>query len=113
MTLMGLCGEVRSVRASELLDYTDYEGDYEDEMGIGRPPAFTPLLEIPELLIMAWGATVPMIAHAVGIELDDITTTWEKWVTDTTAQDRQGRDRAGRRRGDPVHDQRRVTTAAR
>jgi 4-hydroxy-tetrahydrodipicolinate reductase len=77
LTLMGLCGRVDSVRASELLDYTDYEGDYEDEMGIGRPPEFTPLLEIPDLLIMAWGATVPMIAHAAGIELDDITTTWE------------------------------------
>ena len=90
MTLMGLCGEVRSVRASELLDYTDYEGDYEDEMGIGRPPEFTPLLEIPELLIMAWGATVPMIAHAVGIELDEITTTWEKWVTDTPRKTAKG-----------------------
>ena len=81
LTLMGLCGEVESVRASELLDYTDYEGDYEDEMGIGRPPEFTALLEIPDLLVMAWGATVPMMAHAVGIELDEITTTWEKWVT--------------------------------
>lgn len=28
LTLMGLCGRVDSVRASELLDYTDYEGDY-------------------------------------------------------------------------------------
>ena len=36
MTLMGLCGEVRKVRASELLEYTNYEGDYDDEMGIGR-----------------------------------------------------------------------------
>lgn len=81
MTLMGLCGEVRSVRAMELLDYTAYEGDYEDEMGIGRPPEFKALLEIPDVLIMAWGATVPMIAHGVGIELDEITTTWEKWVT--------------------------------
>ncbi|MFL6062784.1 MAG: diacylglycerol kinase, partial [Marmoricola sp.] len=52
LTLMGLCGEVRSVRASELLDYTDYEGDYEDEMGIGRPPEFSPLLEIPDILVM-------------------------------------------------------------
>src|SRR5205085_4968234 len=95
LTLMGLCGEVQSVRASELLDYTDYEGDYEDEMGIGRPPEYTPLLEIPDLLIMAWGATVPMIAHAAGIELDDITTTWEKWVTPTDRKTAKGVIEAG------------------
>ena len=41
MTLMGLCSEVRQVRALEILDYINYEGDYEDEMGIGRPPEFT------------------------------------------------------------------------
>ncbi|MBV8162416.1 MAG: dihydrodipicolinate reductase, partial [Acidimicrobiia bacterium] len=29
MTLMGLCSEVRLVRALEILDYTNYEGDYE------------------------------------------------------------------------------------
>ena len=89
MTLMGLCGEVRVVRALEILDYTNYEGDYENEMGIGRPPEFRAVLEHPEILVMAWGATVPMMAHAVGIELDEITTTWDKWVTDkpiTTAK---------------------------
>ena len=83
MTLMGLCSEVRTVRASELLDYTNYEGDYEFEMGIGREPEFTPLLENPDVLIFAWGATVPMMAYAAGIELDEMTTTWEKWVTPT------------------------------
>jgi len=82
MTLMGLCGEVRLVRALEILDYVNYEGDYENEMGIGRPPEFRALLEHPDILVMAWGATVPMMAHAVGIELDEITTTWAKWVTD-------------------------------
>ena len=81
MTLMGLCSEVRSVRALEILDYVNYEGDYEEEMGIGRSPEFTPLLEHQDILVMSWGATVPMIAHAVGIELDAITTTWDKWVT--------------------------------
>jgi 4-hydroxy-tetrahydrodipicolinate reductase len=89
MTLMGLCGEIRSVRALEILDYINYEGDYEEEMGIGRPPEFTPMLEHTDILVMSWGATVPMIAHAVGIELDTITTTWEKWATDrpiTTAK---------------------------
>ena len=95
LTLMGLCGEVRSVRASELLDYTDYEGDYEDEMGIGRPPSYIPLLQIPELLIMAWGATVPMIAHAAGIELDAITTTWDTWATPTDRKTAKGVIEAG------------------
>ena len=89
MTLMGLCSEVRQVKALEILDYLNYEGDYEDEMGIGRPPEFTPLLEHTDILVMSWGATVPMMAHAVGIELDEITSTWDKWVTDqpiTTAK---------------------------
>jgi 2,4-diaminopentanoate dehydrogenase len=81
MTLMGLCSEVRTVRASELLDYTNYEGDYENEMGIGREPEFRPVLENRNALIFGWGATVPMIAHASGIMLDEITTTWDKWVT--------------------------------
>jgi 2,4-diaminopentanoate dehydrogenase len=83
MTLMGVCSEVRKVRASELLDYTNYEGDYETEMGIGREPEFRPIMEKPTVLVFAWGATVPMIAHAAGIMLDEITTTWDKWVTPT------------------------------
>ncbi|MGO8873931.1 MAG: dihydrodipicolinate reductase [Acidimicrobiales bacterium] len=95
MTLMGLCGEVRQVRALEILDYINYEGDYEEEMGIGRPPEFVPLLEHTDILVMSWGATVPMMAHAVGVELDEITTTWEKWVTDTPITTAKGTIRAG------------------
>ena len=83
MTLMGLCAEVRQVKALEILDYINYTGDYEDEMGIGRSPEFVPLLEHTDILVMSWGATVPMMASAVGVELDEITTTWDKWVTDT------------------------------
>ena len=90
MTLMGLCGEIRQVRALEILDYINYEGDYEDEMGIGRPPEFVPLLEHTDILVMSWGATVPMMAHAVGIELDEITSTWEKWATDKPIQTAKG-----------------------
>ena len=81
MTLMGLCAEVRRVSASELLDYTNYEGECEFEMGIGMPPEHRALLQTPEILIFAWDATVPVIAHAAGIELDEMTTTWDTWVT--------------------------------
>ena len=90
MTLMGLCSEVRQVRALEILDYINYEGDYEEEMGIGRPPEFVPLLEHTEILVMSWGATVPMMAHAAGVELDEITTSWEKWVTPTAITTAKG-----------------------
>jgi hypothetical protein len=45
MTLMGLCAEVPQVKALEILDYVNDKGDYEDAMGIGRPPDFVPLLE--------------------------------------------------------------------
>jgi len=90
MTLMGLCSEVRTVRASELLDYTNYTVDYENEMGIGREPEYRPVLENPDVLIFAWGATVPMIAHAAGIVLDGITTTWDKWVSPTERKTAKG-----------------------
>ena len=90
MTLMGLCSEVRRVRAIEILDYSNYTGDYENEMGIGRPPDYQPMLEHPDILVMAWGATVPMMAHAVGIELDEITTMWDKWVTDDPIKTAKG-----------------------
>jgi hypothetical protein len=80
MTLMGVCGRVDKVTASEILDYATYTGDYEP-MGYGKPAEFRALLEIPEILIMAWGGTVPMMADAMGVELDEITTTYDKWVT--------------------------------
>ena len=94
MTLMGLCSEVRRVRASELLDYTNYEGDY--EVDGHRPRARRqPDAGKPRVLIFAWGATVPMIAHAAGIMLDEITTTWDKWVTPTERTTAKGVIKAG------------------
>jgi 4-hydroxy-tetrahydrodipicolinate reductase len=59
-------------------------------MGIGREPEFQPVLQTPDVLIFAWGATVPMIAHAAGIMLDEITTTWDKWVTPTERKTAKG-----------------------
>ena len=49
-----------------------------------------------------------MIAHAAGIMLDEITTTYDKWVTPNERKSAKGVIAAGQRRGRPVHDQRRV-----
>ena len=79
MTLMGLCGAVRIVRAVEILDYINYEGDYEMEMGIGKPPEFEALLENPDMLAMAWGGRVTWVAPPGGLWVGDINTTRGKW----------------------------------
>ena len=95
MTLMGLCGEIQSVRALELLDYTNYEGDYETEMGIGKPPEHKCILEIPDVLVLAWGPTIPMIGAAAGVEVEEITTTWDKWVSDHPIDTARGKVEPG------------------
>ncbi len=80
MTLMGLCGRVDRVRIQEILDYSTYAGDYA-AMGLGKPLDHKALLEEPKVLIFSWGHTVPMIADAIGVELEKIDTIWEKWAT--------------------------------
>jgi hypothetical protein len=81
MTLLGLCGRVDGVRVQEILDYASYAGDYAGPMGLGQPMEFKAMLENPDVLIFSWGHTVPMIADAIGAELEKIDTVWEKWAT--------------------------------
>ena len=80
MTLMGVCGRVDRVRIQEILDYSTYTGDY-STMGFGEPLEQKAILENPQVLIFAWGHTIPMIADAIGAELDRIDTVYEKWET--------------------------------
>lgn len=78
MTLMGVCARVDSVRIQEILDYATYTGDYAP-MGLGDPMDRKALLEHGEILVYAWGHTIPMIADALGVELELIDTVYEKW----------------------------------
>lgn len=81
MTLLGLCGRVDGVRVQEILDYSTYAGDYAGPMGLGQPLDFKAMLEHRDVLIFSWGHTIPMIADAIGVELEKIDTVWEKWAT--------------------------------
>jgi 4-hydroxy-tetrahydrodipicolinate reductase len=80
MTLMGVCGRVDRVRVQEILDYSSYAGDYKP-MGLGQPMDYRAILEEPEVLQFGWGMTVPMMADAMGVRLEKIDSTWEKWAT--------------------------------
>lgn len=82
MTLMGLCGRVDRVRIQEILDYSTYAGDYAP-MGLGDPMEKKAVLEEPRVLVFAWGHTIPMIADAIGVELEKTDAVYEKWPTPT------------------------------
>jgi 4-hydroxy-tetrahydrodipicolinate reductase len=94
MTLMGLCGRVERVRIQEILDYASYAGDYAP-MGLGRPMAEPAILEHPDVLLFGWGHTLPMIADAMGVELEKIDSVWEKWATPTEIRYEHGTIPAG------------------
>jgi len=79
LTLMGLCARVDSVRVQEILDYQTYTGDYAKTMGIGQPLEFRALLENTKILVFSWGHTLPMLADALGVEIDRYASSYEKW----------------------------------
>jgi 2,4-diaminopentanoate dehydrogenase len=94
MTLMGLCGRVDRVRVQEILDYASYAGDY-SPMGLGQPMEQRAILENPDVLRYGWGHTVPMMADALGVELEKIDTVWEKWATPVEIRHARGVIAAG------------------
>lgn len=89
LVLLSACAQVERLRILEILDYSTYAGDI-SPMGFGRPLDERCLLEEPELLIFAWGHTLPMIAHAVGAPIEKIDTRWWKWETPRPIEYAQG-----------------------
>jgi 4-hydroxy-tetrahydrodipicolinate reductase len=80
LTLMGLCARVDSVRIQEILDYQSYTGDYAKTMGIGRPLEEKALLENTKIMVFSWGHTIPLLADALGVEIERYASTYEKWA---------------------------------
>ena len=80
LALMGTCQHVDQVRCIEIVDYATYDSATVmfDVMGFGRPMDETPLLLQPGVLSLAWGSVVRQLAAGLGIELDEVTETYEK-----------------------------------
>jgi hypothetical protein len=80
IALLGACQRVDSVRVMEILNYDTYDQGTVlfDTMGFARPLEATPLILIPGVLTLAWGAVVKVIAAALGVEIEEIRETHEK-----------------------------------
>jgi 4-hydroxy-tetrahydrodipicolinate reductase len=80
LTLSGFMSRVDSVRVAEILNYDTYDQPTVifDTFGFGKPMDEIPFLLLPGLLTLAWGGAVRLIAEGLGVQLDDITETYER-----------------------------------
>jgi 4-hydroxy-tetrahydrodipicolinate reductase len=74
ITLSSLCERIDSIRSQEIFNYATYDQPQTlfEVMGFGQPPGTPVPLLVPGALSMAWGASVRMVADALGVTLDGI-----------------------------------------
>ncbi|PXW25981.1 UNVERIFIED_CONTAM: hypothetical protein DES50_1182 [Williamsia faeni] len=77
--LAGTCQRIEQVRVMEIADYATYDGATVmfDVMGFGRPLDELPILFQPGVLGLTWGTTIRQLAAGLGIEVDEITESFE------------------------------------
>jgi 2,4-diaminopentanoate dehydrogenase len=78
--LAGTCQRIEQVRTMEIADYATYDGTEVmfDVMGFGKPLGDLPILFMPGVLGIAWGTAIRQTAAGLGIEVDEITESFEQ-----------------------------------
>ncbi|MBV8930495.1 MAG: diacylglycerol kinase [Mycobacteriaceae bacterium] len=76
----GTCQRIEQVRCMEIADYASYDGATVmfDVMGFGTSPDVIPMQLQPGMLGIAWGTAIRQLAAGLGIEVDDITESYER-----------------------------------
>jgi 2,4-diaminopentanoate dehydrogenase len=77
--LAGTCQRIEQVRCMEIADYASYDGsEVMHYMGFGGSLDDIPMLLQPGVLSIAWGAAIRQLAAGLGIELDEITESYQR-----------------------------------
>jgi len=77
--LAGTCQRIEQVRCMEIHDYASYDGaEVMHYMGFARPLDEVPMLLQPGMLSIAWGTAIRQLAAGLGIEVDEITESYER-----------------------------------
>ncbi len=93
MTLLGLCGQVESVRTTEFID----GGSYPDQaslrfMGLYSKMEETPPLDAnPGMMTGIWGGPLYMIAQALGVQVERTIENYSRWTGTRTVEFEHGR----------------------
>jgi len=77
--LAGTCQRIEQVRTMEIADYATYDGAevMSIVMGFGNPIDQPGMLFLPGILSAAWGTAIKMLAAGLGVEIDEITESYE------------------------------------
>ncbi|WP_299572826.1 dihydrodipicolinate reductase [uncultured Williamsia sp.] len=83
LTMSGFSARVDTITMQEILDYggIDQPDIMFDFMGFGRPAEFEAPLFDPARLQALWAPIVHLVADGLGLPLDEVTTTIDKWIT--------------------------------
>ena len=75
---------ITEIRASEIALYDDYPvvDTMMDAMGFGRPLDYTPYLAYPGAIAFQWGPGLRLIAHGLGLKIDEIREKFDRVATD-------------------------------
>ena len=92
LSLTAISERIDSLHVMEILNYDTYDQPTVlfDTMGFGKALDHTPLLLMDGILSFAWGPVVAMIAAGLGVELDDIAESYEKWPAERDYQTAAG-----------------------
>ena len=76
----GTCQRIEQVRCMEIADYATYDGATVmfDVLGFGTQPDEIPLQLQPGMLSIAWGSSIRQLAAGLGIEVDEITESYQR-----------------------------------
>jgi len=86
LMLSGFCKRIDAVRVMEILNYDTYDQPEVlfDTMGFGKALDHDPLLLLPGVLGLAWGGAVHAIAAGLGVEVEELRETHERWAATET-----------------------------
>src|ERR1700739_2953699 len=77
--LAGTCQRIEQVRCMEIADYATYDGaEVMHYMGFCRPLDEVPMLLQPGGLSIAWGTAIRQLGAGLGIEVDEITESYQR-----------------------------------
>ena len=80
LAALQIAGEVEEIRVQEICDYSTYEdaGFTGVAFGFGQDASAKPVMGMPGALANGWGGMVRLVAHALGVELDELREVYER-----------------------------------